>query len=140
MNALKIPVAHASLAVTLATSAALVTVSSIPGCSIVGIVGVSIAIHTLTFRVRGALRGLAGSGSGRWCFDAVRVRRSRARHRCVTGRPFGRLFDQDTVSTFIGPDEGYDTNVFVGTTRAFGARRKVPFNTRTVDSGNLGDV
>ena len=105
-----------------------------------GIVGVSIAFRTLTFRVRGALRGRAGTGSGRWCFGAVRVRRSRARHRCVTGRPFGRLFDQDTVSTLIGRDEGYDTNVFAGTTRAFGASRELPFNIRTVDSGNLGDV
>jgi hypothetical protein len=94
VNALKVPVAHASLAVTLAASAVLGTVTSSPGCSI--------AIRTLTFRVRGALRGLAG----RRCFGALRVRRSRARHRCVIGRPFGRLFDQDTVSTTIGRDDG----------------------------------
>jgi hypothetical protein len=110
------------------------------GCASVGIVG-CVSIVNASIIALGLHRDVrVRTGSGRRCMGAVRVRRSRASHRWVTRRPFGRLFDQHTVSSAIGCDNGYDTNVFALTTRAFGARRELRGDFRTVDLGDLVDV
>ena len=106
-------IAHKIPAVlALAKFVGLISIGSVGCVSIVSLRCVSVASLEIASIISASIiaLGLHGdvrdrTGSGRRCMGAVRDHRSRAGHRCVTGRPFGRLFDQETVSSAIGRDD-----------------------------------
>jgi hypothetical protein len=122
----KIPAVHASLVRTLVDFIGLGCVSfASVGCASGASVRFVSIVGAFVIALHGALRVRSGSrASRRWVTDT---------------RPF-RLLDQDTVSTTVGSNNGHHTTSSTWTTLAFGTRRELRGELRTVDLGNLGDM